>query len=76
VSLAPLYKTAPKAALRDESLYWCSPMRSAMDVFESVGLPSLSYGADCERSMSNPNLEQLIATAALLRPILEDLVFV
>jgi len=26
--------------------------------------------------MPNPNLEQLIATAALLRPMLEDLVFV
>jgi hypothetical protein len=46
------------------------------DVFESVRLPRLSYTGGCERSMPNPNLEQLIATAALLRPILGDLVFV
>jgi hypothetical protein len=51
-------------------------MHFAMGVFESVRLPRLSYAADCEPSVPNPNLEQLIATAALLRPMLGDLVFV
>src|SRR5580692_10908464 len=55
---------------------WYFPTHYERDVLESVKLPRLSCTGGSERPMPNSNLEQLIATAGLLRPILGELVFV
>src|SRR5689334_15010560 len=47
-----------------------------MVVLGSVRSPRQNCTVDCERPMPRSNLEQLIATAELLRPMLGDLVFV
>src|ERR1700676_107371 len=56
--------------------YWYLPTHYVRAVCESVRLPKLSCAGGPERSMPNSNLEQLVATTVLLRPILRDLVFV
>src|SRR5207248_1193725 len=45
-------------------------------VFVSGSLPKQSCIGDCRKRMPHSNLEQLILTAKLLRPMLGDLVFV
>src|SRR5271168_3229964 len=51
-------------------------MRCATPVSASARLPSKSCTADSRKPMPDSNLEQLIRAARLLRPLLDELVFV
>src|SRR5437899_5963646 len=55
---------------------WCSRTPCVMAASANERLPRLSYTVGCERQMPDSNLEQLVAAAQLLRPLLGELVFV
>src|SRR5260370_33972915 len=55
---------------------WFSPMPYATATSVSDKLLRANYTVDSEQPMPDSNLEQLITAAKLLRPLLDDLVFV
>src|SRR5260370_1630443 len=55
---------------------WSSPMPCAMAISESEKLPRANCTVDSKQPMADSNFEQLLTAAKLLRPLLDDLVFV
>jgi hypothetical protein len=78
MALEPLYKSVPRAAMRDPALYELLALVDAIrDGRAASGVsPSATWCSDFGQFMANPNLQLLIDAARLLQPILGELVFV
>jgi hypothetical protein len=72
--------TRPHRVLRYATLHstntWLWPTRSVTGVRANGSTPNRNFTAVSRRQMRDPNLEQLIAAANALRPLLPELVFV
>jgi len=78
IAFEPLYRTAPGplfGILRFiNTWFWRTHFETG--ACASGSMPNRNFTVDSRRQMRNPNLDQLVATADALRPLLPELVFV
>src|SRR5215471_1053984 len=69
-------RQAPPYVIRRSTNTWSWPTRFGTGVRASGSTPSKNFTVASRRQMRDPNLDQLIAAADALRPLLPELVFV